>query len=527
VTPRSLQTVLRALAECEPPASDAELLRQFLQGNEAAFTELVRRYGRLVWTVCRHLTGSDTEADDAFQATFLVLLRNTQKIRDASRLPAWLHGVAYRVCAKARQATKRRTCREQAAASPEHNGHTVADSAWDRALAAVHEEVAKLPETLRVPFVLCCLEGLGTTEAAEQLGWKLGTFSGRLSRAKDALLARLDARGLTLGALAGLCLATPPASAVAKATCLTQIGVVVPSSVLQLTQGVFGMSMKSVKLLVAAVLVSCGLGLGAGTGWIATAEAQPPVKQPPTRETPPDVVKRLAEELEKAKREAEEAFKQAENAKRAALLERDRAQADTLEALQAADKRLTDTIAAAKTAKWEYDFVTASDLTQSKFVELLQDRENRGWEFSGTTSLLVQGKPTATWVFRRLVKGAAANLALDEYKKFTKDMADYSKRFAPGAPKADEVKAIEDEIAKLQDKLAALKAKKRPTEVVFAKGDLPLDPVELVALLNKLAAKKFNTERYTIKLTDKGLSIDGDKEVIEWATALIKKLSEK
>jgi RNA polymerase sigma factor (sigma-70 family) len=519
------------LADAKPPASDTELLRQFLQGNETAFTELVRRYGRLVWTVCRHLTGSDTEADDAFQATFLVLLRNAKKIRDTSRLSAWLHGVAYKVCAKARHATKRRTNREQAAATCEHNGQVVADSAWDRALAAVHEEVAKLPETLRVPFVLCCLEGMGVTEAAEQLGWKLGTFSGRLTRAKDALLARLDARGLTLGALAGLCLASPPAAVIAKTAVLTQIGVVIPSSVLQLTQGVFGMSMKSVKLLVAAVVLSCGLGLGAGTHWIATAEAQAPVKQPPSQAERLEELTRRSVEIEKARRGAEEALKQAADAKRAAIAEGQRALAAEVEAALEAKK--VAEAASAKTTKWEYDLVVAMDLTPAKFVEHLQEREKRGWEFAGTATLRQEGKLADMWVFRRPTKDAAAKSSAEDYNKAAKYLADLASKHVPAAPpKTDELKALEAEIAKLQEKLAALKALKDKQRevfdgVVFAKGDLPLDPTELVTFLNKLAAKKFKTDRFSIKLTDKGLAIEGDKEVIEWATALIKKLSEK
>src|SRR5262249_55514731 len=151
VTSRSLQAVLRSLADAHPPVCDGELLRRFLGGDEAAFAELVGRHGRLVWSVCRHLSGSDAEADDAFQATFLVLFRAAKKIRAPARLSAWLHGVAYRVCAKARQAAKRRTAREKAVATLEHNGSAVADSAWDRALAAVHEELGRLPESLRVP----------------------------------------------------------------------------------------------------------------------------------------------------------------------------------------------------------------------------------------------------------------------------------------------------------------------------------------------------------------------------------------
>ena len=124
-------------------AGDGELLRRFAGGDDGAFAELVRRHGRLVWAVCRHLTGSDADADDAFQATFLVLLQNAGKVRDAGRLSAWLHGVAYKVCAKARRPRSGGRPASRPRPSSERNGSAVPDSAWDRALAAVHEEVGQ------------------------------------------------------------------------------------------------------------------------------------------------------------------------------------------------------------------------------------------------------------------------------------------------------------------------------------------------------------------------------------------------
>ncbi|AMV25396.1 hypothetical protein VT84_13425 [Gemmata sp. SH-PL17] len=111
------------------------------------------------------------------------------------------------------------------------------DSAWDRALAAVHEEVAQFPEALRVPFVLCCLEGAGATEAAERLGWKLGTLSGRLIRAKETVLTRLEKRGLAFGVVAAFGGGAVPAAVAAKAESLVRIGFPVSGSVRQLSQG--------------------------------------------------------------------------------------------------------------------------------------------------------------------------------------------------------------------------------------------------------------------------------------------------
>jgi len=328
VSQRSLHAVLHSLADTDDTASDAELLRQFLRGDEQAFAELVRRHGRLVWSVCRHLSRSEPDAEDAFQATFLVLLKNAKTVRATGTLSAWLYGVAYKVCANARRGEHRRTAREHVRSTPETSGAAVPESAWDRALAAVHEEVAKLPEVLRVPFVLCCLEGKGVTEAAQQLGWKLGTLSSRLTRAKDAIVARLDARGLTLGAIAALGVtAPPPTVAVAKATAVAQVGFAVPASVLQLSHGVISMSLKSVKALTAIVVLSCGLGLSLGTRWSPDARAQPtpnesvtavnqsseeqpPPNESPTTNDPAGAVKRLEVELELVKDQLDRDLKQ-------------------------------------------------------------------------------------------------------------------------------------------------------------------------------------------------------------------------
>ncbi len=526
MNPRTLQTVLRSLADAEPLVNDDQLLRQFIAGDEGAFSELVRRHGRLVWAVCRNLTGSDTDADDAFQATFLVLLNNARKIRDAGRLSAWLHGVAYKVCARARRAAQRRTNREQAVATSELNGSVVPDSAWDRAMSAVHEEVGTLPETLRLPFVLCCLEGKGVTEAAEQLGWKLGTFSGRLTRAKDALLTRLNARGLAIGVVAVIGLAAPSKSAVAKAAALTQIGFVVPRSVLQLTQGVIGMSMTSSKLL-AVVLLTCGLGLSVGTGWIATADAQPPANQLPPKVDPEAEIRRLQAELEKARLAEQDAKLVAKN------------ELAIAHALLMAAQKVGEESYVAKTTKWEYDFVVVSDISQTKFVEFLQDRENRGWEFNGTTTFRHDGKPTAIWVFRRPTKVAVEMIyrqAVDHWtysklagappgKQPGEAKVTDSNAGTSSAKQVSEATAIEAEIAKLQTKLAMLKANR--SRVVFMKDNLPVDPALLATLLGNLADKKFVKGRCLISASENGIAVEGDKEVIEWVTAFIKKLSDK
>jgi RNA polymerase sigma factor (sigma-70 family) len=374
----SLPPLVRLLADAGPPVPDADLLARFAAHRDAdAFTALVRRHGRLVWAVCHHLAGPD--ADDAFQATFLVLLRNAGKVRNPNSLPAWLHGVAYRVCVKARQAARRRADRERAAAVQDRDDGSVPDSAWDRALAVVHEEVVRLPQRLRVPFVLVVLEGKTVTEAAGLLGWRVNTLSVRLARAKDALLARLSARGFTAGAVVSLAAAggSAPAEAAAKAAALARGGPV-PESIRVLAHGVLGMSAFQLKLVVVGVLVAVGLGVGGGSGWLTRAEAQ--TSAPPANVSPEEKVKRLEVLLDQARREVE--------------LQKERERLRT-------DEALAGKAAAYATAKWEYHFVPVTDLEAEAFVTLLRGREARGWDFTGQVALKKDGKDAPVWVFRR------------------------------------------------------------------------------------------------------------------------------
>lgn len=364
--------LLRTLAEPRPTATDAELLGEYVADrSEDAFNALVERHGRLVWAVCRQLAGPD--ADDAFQATFLVFSRNAARIRKPESLAAWLHGVAYRVSARARRTAHRRAARERAAAVP-NVSTAVPDSAWDRALAAVHEEVARLPEALRLPFALCALEGRTVTEAANDVGWKVSTLSARLGRAKDALLARLHARGLSAGAVVAIAISSEAIPRALAQSAIVAAGAKSVSVNIQiLTHGVVGMNAQYVKFLAAGVFLAVGLGIGGGAGWLATAGAQAPSRPPSL--TPEEKVRQLEAQLERAKRE--------------------------LEDQRAADKGMTAKYPIASTAKWQYAFVPARDLDAEAFVQLLKDHEARGWDYSGQTTL----KKEAVWAFRRPIGG--------------------------------------------------------------------------------------------------------------------------
>jgi RNA polymerase sigma factor (sigma-70 family) len=188
--------------------SDGQLIERFLEpemAGDAAFGVLLGRHGPMVFGVCRRILGDDHAADDAFQATFLVLVRRAGVIRRRESLGPWLHGVARRVALRARATARQRQEREaRAAIDP---ATAVADRPIDDSDlgAALHVEIDRLPEKYRAPIILCYLEGRTIAEASRQLGWPVGTVAGRLARARERLRSRLERRGMIVpAALAAL-----------------------------------------------------------------------------------------------------------------------------------------------------------------------------------------------------------------------------------------------------------------------------------------------------------------------------------
>jgi RNA polymerase sigma factor (sigma-70 family) len=188
--------------------SDEILLERFLTGerleSQEAFQALVVRHGPMVLGICRHVLNQDHDAEDAFQATFLVLARKGGSIRNRKVLSGWLHEVAYRIAVKSRASTvRRRTLERQGIAmlppAVEPNNQDE-KAGWNELRPVLHEEVNRLPEKYRIPVILSYMEGKTNEEVAELLQWPVGTVKGRLSRARDLLRSRLTRRGLALSA---------------------------------------------------------------------------------------------------------------------------------------------------------------------------------------------------------------------------------------------------------------------------------------------------------------------------------------
>jgi RNA polymerase sigma factor (sigma-70 family) len=182
--------------------SDAQLLDRFAsrrdEAAEAAFEELVARHGPMVLRICRGVLHDAHDAEDAFQAVFLVLASRAGSIRRSGSVASWLFGVAQRVACRARRGAARRQRLNRIVAErtsgSDPSGETDLDS------APLHEEIDGLPERLRAPVVLCYLQGLTYAAAARQLGLSEVAVRGRLARARERLRYRLTRRGVTVPA---------------------------------------------------------------------------------------------------------------------------------------------------------------------------------------------------------------------------------------------------------------------------------------------------------------------------------------
>src|SRR5262245_23010102 len=176
--------------------TDGQLLEDYLSRREPAALEvLVRRHAPMVWGVCRRVLGNHHDAEDAFQATFLVLVRKAASIVSPKLLANWLYGVAHQTALKARATTAKRRVRErQVTQMPE--AAATEQSVWNDLQTLLDQELSRLPDKYRVAIVLCDLEGKTRKEAARQLGVPEGTVAARVARGRAMLAKRLARHGL-------------------------------------------------------------------------------------------------------------------------------------------------------------------------------------------------------------------------------------------------------------------------------------------------------------------------------------------
>ncbi|MHC5542970.1 RNA polymerase sigma factor, partial [Singulisphaera rosea] len=178
-------------------AGEDQLLQRFVSAHdEVAFEVLVRRHGPMVWSVCRRLLRDPHDAEDAFQATFLVLARKAGSIRERQFLGTWLYGVAYRVAARSRRDIETRRRRECHSRDDVPSVVAFDDAEVREVRSLLDDEIGRLPERYRTPVVLHYFQGWTHLQIAEQLACPVGTVHSRLTRARDRLRGRLASRGL-------------------------------------------------------------------------------------------------------------------------------------------------------------------------------------------------------------------------------------------------------------------------------------------------------------------------------------------
>jgi RNA polymerase sigma factor (sigma-70 family) len=324
-----LRVILQVVEDPEVrQASDRDLLLRFSERREAAaFHALLRRHGPMVFDVCRGVLGNEANAEDAFQATFLILARKAASIRKAASVGSWLHSVAYRTAlqARAQEATRKKS----EAHAPVCQVSEPDDLTWREVRAVLHEELNRLPERYREALVMCYLESKTQDQAAAQLGLAKSTLKERLERGKELLRARLVRRGLGPAALlvavtwpapvASACCRATFLSATVKAACQSVAGQATPgvisARVAAISEGVMrAMFVTKMRLVVGLLTLATAVGicgpafLPGGTG--AEAQAAPPIAR---AEAAPDnrYIERLIKQL------GSDEFKEREAATRA------------------------------------------------------------------------------------------------------------------------------------------------------------------------------------------------------------------
>ena len=275
---------LRKAASPDAAATDGQLLGRYVSRRDGgAFEALVRRHGPMVLAVCRRVLRHAQDAEDAFQATFLVLARKAASVAKRESVGAWLHGVAYRTALEARASRLRRREKEVQVEDVPHP-IVMPEENHDELLAMLDRELDRLPEKHRLPLVLCELEGRSRREAARQLGLAEGTLSSRLARGRRMLAGRMAAHGAAVtaaalvGLLAGGARGACVPGALVTSTMRAASGAAAPG-VAALVQGVLKtMLLTKLKCAAGVLLAVLAVGVGAAA-WTCRAAAQPAPRQ--------------------------------------------------------------------------------------------------------------------------------------------------------------------------------------------------------------------------------------------------------
>jgi RNA polymerase sigma factor (sigma-70 family) len=401
--------------------TDGEALGDFIERREArAFEILLRRHGRMVLGVCRRLLGNPHDADDAFQATFLVLVRKADSIKPREAVGNWLYGVAYRTALVARAKLARRRLMEKQVEDMPHpqDRH---ESCWNELRPLLDQELHRLPDKYRLAVVLCDLEGRSRKDVARQLAIPEGTLSSRLATARKQLAQRLVRHGfalssVSLGALlvnnaASACVAPSLMAATTKAALLVAAGHAavtgaIPAGVAALTKGVMKtMFLAKMKTLSLVMFGSAVLTMGTGGLWYETrAGASDPINRSVQSKTkklanetflkaePADDENEakakaareafvrndeLQQQLEKARKESEELRSMVEKLQKSLELERAKAElsmANAMNQLNSAQKREVDARKQAEKERY------ASQIQQANTIAQVQQEESHGSE---------------------------------------------------------------------------------------------------------------------------------------------------
>ncbi len=290
-----MRSLLRRLRTRLPPTSgeptDEQLLDSFLarrvmpEAGEDAFAAIVRRHGPMVRGVCRRMLRNDADADDAFQAVFVVLVRKADAVRPRSQLGNWLYGVAVNVARRCRDGIMRRRTQELITDVPQRETDNMHDASELRAV--IDQELSGLPDAYRAAVVACDLEGATRTEAAGRLGWSEGTVASRLARGRALLADRLSRRGVTIPA-AGLVAVFGSATADAVPPVIFQLLASNPSPAVEALATEAIKAMTTGKLKSAAVVILATIALaGAGTATVWACGGIFPRPAPPVSEAKP------------------------------------------------------------------------------------------------------------------------------------------------------------------------------------------------------------------------------------------------